>query len=448
MDETKKVATNPGKISILEKFSYAQLDTAGQLVFTMISSYLLYFYTDIAKIPVATAGVILLVARLFDGIDAPIWGTLIDLTNSKWGRARPYFLWLAVPFSLFGIMTFWAPQIGLNGRIWYCAITYIITGILYTGLNTPLTAVLPLLTPDPGQRLKLNSWRMTGSQLGVLIVNALTLPLVAFFGGGSDTKGFRITITIFAILSAVMTLFSFAHIKERVQVTAERTSLKKGVHAMNKNWPWLIIVISNFFFWIALTERTSTLVYYFTYNFGNKGLVTFFNSIASVQIIAMISIPFLNKFFTKRNIWIGALIAAILGQVIILLAGMNLPIVITGWIIANMGSGVACSMPFAMLGSAVDYGKWKNGVNAAGLLTAIGSSFCVKVGSGIAGFIPSMILAGFGYVAGKTQTAHALSGISLSFNWVTIVAFAIAILPLLFYKKYENMEDTIREAVK
>lgn len=436
-----------GKIGLMEKISYAQLDTAGQLIFTMISSYLLYFYTDVAKIPVATAGVILLVARIFDSLDAPIWGSVIDRTKSKWGKARPYFLWLALPFAVFGVLTFWAPQFDLNTRIWYCAISYIATGIIFTGLNTPLTAILPLMTANPEERLTLNSWRMVGSQLGVFIVNALTLPLVAFFGRGNEVIGFRFTILIFAVVSTILTLISFANVRERVTVNSETVTVRQGFKAMNKNWPWLIIVISNFFFWVALTGRTSTLVYYFTYNIGNKNLVSLFNGIASVQIIAMISIPFLSRLLSKQVLWIAALATAIIGQVIIIFAGSNLAIILVGWILANMGSGIACSMPFALLGSAVDYGKWKNGVTAAGLLTSIGSSFCLKLGSGIAGFIPTKIMAAFGYVAGQSQSASALTGISISFNWMTIIAFAFAIVPLLFYKKYENMEAEIRQAV-
>lgn len=443
----KATGQHSGKLSFVEKLSYGQLDTAGQLVFCVISNYLLYFYTDVAKLPVATAGVILLVARVFDAIDAPIWGTLIDLTNTKWGRARPYFLWLAVPFTVFGIMTFWAPQVSLHSKVIYCAITYIVTGILYTGLNTPLTAILPLLTADPDERLRLNSWRMTGGQIGVLVVNACTLPLVAFLGSGNDVNGFRYTIIIFALVGCFLTLFSFKHLRERVHVTAKKTTLKQGFHAMKNNWPWLIIVISNFFYWVALTERNSTLVYYFTYNFHNKGLVTLFNTMSSIQILSMISIPFLNRFMSKHTLWIGALVVSIVGQLIITFGGINVGIAMTGWIIGNFGAGIACAMPNALLGTAVDYGKMKNGVNAAGLLTAFGSTFCIKLGSGIAGFIPSMILAGFGYVAGQTQTAHALTGISISFNWITVIAFAIAAIPLFFYKKYEAMEDEIREAV-
>lgn len=432
------------RLPIKERFSYGMLDTAGQLIFTMISSYLLYFYTDIAQIPVAAAGIILLIARIFDGIDAPIWGAIIDMTNSKYGKARPFFLWLAVPFSIFGILTFWAPELDTNSKIFYCAVTYIVTGIIYTGSNTPLTAILPLLTRNPVERLRLNSYRMVGSQFGVLIVNATTLPLVAFFGSGDDVTGFRCTITLFAAISCALTIYAFCNLKERVKLAQEKIPLRKSIKAMKNNWPWLIIVISNFFFWIALTERTSTLVYYFIYNIGNKDMVTFLNTIASLQVIGMLAVPYINKYLSKRNIWISALCLAIAGQFIIMFAGQNLIIITVGWIIANLGSGIACSMPFAMLGFAVDFGKWKNGVHSAGLLTALGTSFCLKVGSGIAGFIPTVIMAYFNYMPGQTQSAESLLGISISFNYITVIAFAIAAIPLIFYKKYEEMENTVR----
>ena len=115
-----KPKDSDAKLSFIERFSYGQLDAAGQLVFCVISSYLLYFYTDVVQLPVAAAGLILLVARLFDGIDAPVWGTLIDLTHSKYGRARPYLLWLILPFTLSAILMFWSPNLSVNARIIYC----------------------------------------------------------------------------------------------------------------------------------------------------------------------------------------------------------------------------------------------------------------------------------------------------------------------------------------
>ncbi|QOP73809.1 MFS transporter [Pediococcus acidilactici] len=435
------------KLSFIERFSYGQLDAAGQLVFCVISSYLLYFYTDVVQLPVAAAGLILLVARLFDGIDAPVWGTLIDLTHSKYGRARPYLLWLILPFTLSAILMFWSPNLSVNARIIYCGITYVVTGILYTGLNTPLTAILPLLTRDIDERVVLNSWRMTGSQTAVLFVNAFTLPLVAFFGQGNDKIGFRYLMIIFAITGCIMTIFSFFHLRERVEVKTEKIHFKDSIKALKGNWPWIIVFIGNFFWWIANTERSTTLVYYFTYYIGDKLLVSVFNAVGIVQLLGMISVPFLSKKFTRQQIWIVSLLMAIIGQIIMWIGGKSIVILMIGWIIGNIGSGTALSLVFVAVGTAVEYGTWKTGITSAGLLTALGTSFCLKVGSGVAGFVPSTIMDKFGYVANHAQTAKSLLGISLSFNLVTIIAFTLALIPILFYKKFESMEKMISQTI-
>lgn len=440
MDKVKSVTQ---RLSWRERFSYASLDFSGQLIFNVISAYLLYFFTDVAGIPVATAGVILLIARVFDGIDAPIWGSLIDITHTRWGKARPYFLWMATPFAVMGVLTFWAPQIPLHQRIMYCAITYIITGISYTGINTPLTTVLPLLTPNSQERLTLNSIRLAGSNLGVLVTNVLTLPLVALLGGGNDIIGFRWTMIIFASLFWILTLIAFSNIKERVKPAQEKVSIKLSVKAIKGNWPWIIIVLSNLIFWVALTVRSSTIVYYLTYNYGDKGLVPLINGISFVQILAVLLIPVFSKKFSQRNIWLSGLFLGVLGQVVIWAGGKSLAIIIVGWIIGNLGSGIAVSLPFALLGSAVDYGEYKTGINAAGLLTAIGSSFCIKIGSGIGGALPAWIMGMFGYVANQQQTTHGLFGISLAFNGMTILMFLLAMVPLIFYGKYEKMQEGI-----
>lgn len=185
------------------------------------------------------------------------------------------------------------------------------------------------------------------------------------------------------------------------------------------------------------------MVYYFTYYFHNKDLVTLFNSIAIIQVLGVISIPFLNKFISKSRIWAMGLAIAVLGQFVIMFSGLSVVGATVGWLIANIGSGIAVSMPFAMLGSAVDYGEWKNGVNAAGILTTIGSAFCMSMGMGFAGAMNGGIMASFGYVANQVQTAHALTGIDISFNWITILMYGLAIIPAFLYQRFENMEDQI-----
>ena len=162
------------KTSYATRFGYAASDTAGQLVFCVISNYLLYFYTDVYGLPVAIAGNIMLLARFTDAIDAPVWGIIFDKTHSKWGKSRPWFLWLCLPFAVFGVLTFLTPNLGQTAKVVYAAVTYIVSSVLYTGINTPVTSILSALTPDPRERVtltffpdvRLQVWRAAGQPDG------------------------------------------------------------------------------------------------------------------------------------------------------------------------------------------------------------------------------------------------------------------------------------------
>src|SRR5579871_4078164 len=186
------------KTSVIKRISYGATDTAGQLVFAVVSFYILKFYTDVYGLAAATAGNILLVARCVDAIDAPVWGIIFDKTHSKWGKSRPWFLWLCIPFATFGVLTFLTPNLSYTGKVIYAAITYVACSVLYTGINTPVTSILSALTPDPKERVTLTCFRMFGSKLGVLFVNLTALKLVNYFGQGDDRKGFMIVMPLYA----------------------------------------------------------------------------------------------------------------------------------------------------------------------------------------------------------------------------------------------------------
>lgn len=379
-------STSSDSLPLIQRISYGSLDVAGNLLYCFGSTYILYFYTDVAGISLAVAGIILLLARIVDGIDAPVWGIIIDKTHSRYGKCRPWFLWLPLPFAVFSALSFWSPDISMTGKAVYAAISYMLASILFTGLNTPLSAILPLMTLSPKERLVLNSYRMTGGQIGVLLMNATALPLVAFLGNGNDKAGFIYTAIVFAVISCALTLFAFKNIREldtdKIQ-QEPRLPMKKSFSAMKGNWPWLLMVVANLIFWIALQQRNTTIVYYLTYNLDRKDLVPLVNSLATIQILFIIAIPFFSRYLTKTWIWITGLLVAMLGGGLMWLAADSIPLMIAAWVLANIGSGIACSMPFAMLGFAVDFGRWKTGIKATGILIAFGSTFCIKMGSGI-----------------------------------------------------------------
>lgn len=432
---------------LTSRFSYASSDVAGQLIFCVISFYLLKFYTDVYGISAAAAGSILLLARLIDAVDAPVWGVVFDKTHSRWGKSRPWFLWLSGPFAVFGILTFVTPHLGNSAKIAYAAGTYVVCSILYTGINTPVTSILSALSPDSQERITLTSFRMFGSKFGVLVVNLTVLKFVAYLGHGDDRKGFMLAMPVYAAGSLLLYLLAFRNLREVVHEERRPMSIRDSLCALKGNGPWWIIFVSSLFFWVAFIARISMAPYFFEYLLHRPDLTPIANSLDFVSLATILFLPFFCRHTSKRNVWALALAGSVLAQVLVFggVRSGSVTLVMAGWIAGFLASGVAMAMPFSLLSDSVDYGEWKSGVRAAGLLTAIGAAFCLKAGSGLGGALPALILDRFRYVPNVQQTAHALLGIELSFIWLPALGYAIAVLPVLFYHRYERNEATVRD---
>jgi sugar (glycoside-pentoside-hexuronide) transporter len=434
------------KTSYTTRFSYAASDVACQLVFAPISFYLLKFYTDVYGIAAGAAGTIMLVARFIDAADAPIWGIIFERTTSRWGRIRPWFLWLCGPFALFGVLTFFTPDLEANAKILYAAGTYIIVNILYTGINTPVTAILATLTANPQERVVLTCFRMFGSKLGVLLVNLTAMKLVAWLGEGDDRKGYLLTVPIYAAVAVGLFLLAFRNLKEVVHTDTKPQPMLTGFGALRGNWPWWIIAGSSLLFWIAFISRVAAAPYFFEYTLGRKDLIPLAFALDFISLGTVFCLPWLCRIWSKGTVWAAGLAGMILGQFIMawgLAQGNSLPIVMFGWGLGFLASGAAMAMPFSVISDSVDYGEWKTGIRAAGLLAAIGAAFCLKAGAGLGGAMPGWILQSCGYVPNVAQSATVLKGIEFSVVWLPAIAFAVALVPVLFYGKYERMEPAI-----
>jgi sugar (glycoside-pentoside-hexuronide) transporter len=394
-----------------------------------------------------------------DAVDAPVWGIIFDKTNSRWGRSRPWFLWLCIPFAFFGVIAFLAPDLSPTAKAFYAGSTYIICSILYTGINTPVTSILSALTPDPRERVVLTTYRMFGSKAGVLLVNLTLFSLVAWFGQGNKKLGYVCTMTIFASLSVILYLIAFRNLKETVQEKHKSLPIREGFAAIKGNWPWIIIFTSCLFFWVAFISRVSMASFFFKYVWGvrelhgtlvermdaGEKLGSLALSLDVVSLAGIFLLPWLCKWAAKAHIWAWGLVGSVLCQFIIY-AGVqihSLPLVLIGWVAGIITSGVAMALPFSLLSDSVDYGEWKSGVRAAGLLTAIGAAFCVKAGAGFGGALPGWILGATGYLKDVEQTTEALFGINICFIWIPAVFYALATIPVLFYRRFEAMEPKI-----
>jgi sugar (glycoside-pentoside-hexuronide) transporter len=434
------------RTSTTTRFSYALPDIAGQLLFCWVMWYLPDFYTDTCLIPAATVGTILLVARWIDAIDAPVWGIIFDRTHSRWGKSRPWFLWLCVPFATCTVLTFLAPNLSPMGKAVYAAVTYMLCNVLYTGINTPITSILSALTPDPGERVTLTAFRMFGSKLGVLLVNLTGLGLVAWAAPGNSRQGFMRVVPAFALVAVVLFLVAFRNLRETVPAETKPQPIRGTFGALKGNWPWVIICTSSLLFWIGFIARVTVTIPFFKYVLHRPDLIKLANSLDFASLAAAFLLPWFCRLTSKRNVWALGLLGMALGQSVVgfgLLGTPSIGLVIAGWAVGFVASGAAMAMPFSVLSDSVDYGEWKTDIRAAGLLTAVGAAFCLKAGAGLGGAIPMRIIGAAGYVPNVEQSPAALRAITFGVVWLPALCYLLAIVPVLFYGRFEKLEPQI-----
>ncbi len=427
------------KIPLFEKISYGLGDTACNLVYIVVTTYLTYYFTDVYGISLGAVGILMLAVRFLDMIDSPILGMLIDKTNTRWGKSRPWILWFCIPFAAACVMLFWGPDLSPSGKMIYAFTAYILVSVLYSAVNNPLSTILPSLTNDQQERTVANTFRMLGGQFGGLVVNLTLLPLVAFFGAGDMQKGFFATICLYAIVAVALLLITFFNTKERVHTDSSQKSLplKEGIKAIKGNTPWFMALLLTIFCYICYTQRSTAAIYYVTYYIGQPELVPIVNSLAMCSILGLFMVPFLTKRFDKRWVILVGFSVFTLGQLIIYLGDKNIALIYFGTVFGAIGKGFTSGLLFVLIADTVDFGEWKSGIRAQGLLVSTAAGIGIKLGAGLGGAIPMWVMAAGGYVANQPQTEASMDAIIASYIWIPI-AFALVCVLILFFFKYEK----------
>ncbi|SDZ65920.1 glycoside/pentoside/hexuronide:cation symporter, GPH family [Evansella caseinilytica] len=423
------------QVSWKERISYSLADTASNLIFVMVSTYLLYFYTDVYGIGAGVVGTLFLIVRFLDAGTDLLAGYVIDRTNTKWGKCRPYFFWLAVPFAAVGVLAFTSPDLSVQGKILFAYSSYILLGLIYTFINIPLSAMLPSMSNNPQERHEVTSIRMIFGQAGGLVVSVATLPLVAFFGSGNDERGFALTMTFFGVLAIPMFINAFKNTKEREYYQSTKSvPLREGMKAFN--FPWFIIFVTKLAFFFVYIIRNQTTVYFLKYNFGREDLVPAVMALNYLTIISLIVLPLVTKRLGGKKTMQFGIVLSIIGSLIIFLSTMtfSIPLLLIGVGLGGLGLGFVPSLLFSLVADTIDYGEWKSGVRATGLLYS-GSTFAAKFGMGIGGAAGAWLLALYNYDPALTQqSATALKAIEFCFVWFPIISFVLVFILLQFYK--------------
>lgn len=442
------------RLSKTEKMGYGMGDTASNLFFFGVNAWIFFYYTEICKIPPATVGTLLLVPRLWDAISDPLMGALADRTRTWFGTYRPYLLWLAVPFGLFGFLTFANPDLSVSGKLIYAYVTYIGLMTVYTAINVPYSALMGVMSPSPQERTSLSTYRFVGAFSGQLLISMTFLPLVLSLGQGDKGAGFPRAMAVMAVLATLMFLGTFLLTRERIPPPDQKSDLKGDFLALLRNRPWVIMVVAAILTLSAAAVRWTIAPQYLKYYFevGDERFFWFLDKISFVQttgslafIAGVFMTGFVSRKFGKRNSLIGL---TILNGITILLLfliprdGYTTLVVMN--VIGNILAGPTPALVWSIYTDVAEYGEWKTGRRVTGLAFSA-AMFAQKFGISVGGSVCGWLLGSVGFVPDTKPSPEVIQ----SFKWIAcILPGALAILNGVVLFWYDLRDEDVEKIAK
>jgi len=426
-----------------EKLGYGLGDSASNFFFQVFNIFLLYYYTDIFGLAPAAVGTMFIVTKIVDAASDPIMGLIADRTNSRWGKFRPYLLWGAIPYGIFGYAMFANPDLSESGKLIYAYLTYTLMMLAYTAINVPYSALMGVISPSSVERTKVASYRFICAFSAAWIIGTFVTPLKNILGNGDEATGFRLTMILFAVISILLFWVTFATTKERVAPTQTDSDVKLDLKALLSNGPWVALFLAAIFTLMNAAVRGGTLLYYFKYYVGDDGTPIFlifdktaiFMSLGLIAMIIGIALTkTLSERFEKRSL---LMILTLLNSASMALFYVIPPDQYWMMVAVNcLGSlliGPTPALVWAMYADCADYGEWKTGRRTTALVFStlqFAQKMGLAVGAGLAGIVLSM----FGFIANEVQTATSLAGIRFMFSILPAILSLMGAAAIFFYR--------------
>ena len=448
-------------IKLTEKIGYGFGDMASSMFWKLFGAYLMIFYTDVFGLPAAVVGTMFLITRIWDSAFDPIVGVVADRTHSRWGKFRPYLLWLAVPFGIIGVLTFVTPDWSPIGKLVYAYVTYSLMMMIYSAINVPYASLLGVMSPNPKERNTLSTYRMTFAYIGSFIALLLFMPLVNFFSGnskdlGDQQTGWTMAVVVIAILCIILFFGCFARTKERVKPIKEaQNPLKEDLKDLFKNKPWWILLGAGVAALVFNSIRDGATVYYFKYFVVEEdyATVSFFGMSfvlsglylalgQAANIIGVIAAAPVSNRIGKRNTYMWAMIiATVLSVIFYWFDKEDLIWMFVFQALISICAGSIFPLLWSMYADCADYSELKTGNRATGLIFS-SSSMSQKFGWAIGTAITGWLLGFFGFQANAVQSEEAISGIKMFLSFLPAVG---TILSVVFISMYPLTEKKMKD---
>lgn len=426
------MARTTGKLSARTKIFYGIGDLGNAVVNSAIQFFLMKFYTDGALISPALAGNALLIGKLWDAVNDPLFGWITDRTKSRFGKRRVFMLFGAIPLAIAIALLWFVPT---QDRVWtfvWIALTFILFDTVWTLTNVPYYALTSELTDDYDERSSLTTYRMVMAVPAYLVGAALTPAIVGLFA--LQRTGYAFIGIAYGMLAAVALLISAAGLRERtgLAVSLPEPSPFKSLFIALKNKPFVLLCVIYFVINISFALVKTLMAYYIEYQLLMKAQTSVVMGL--MLICVTISLPFWQWLSRKMDKGPAYALGMLVGGAAIILTfflpHQNTNLIYPVAMLAGFGFASQWIFPWAMVADVADYDRAKTGQQRSGMYYGIWG-LATKISEALALASVGWILSGFGYVANIEQTPHALLGIRLFFALIPAVIIFIA-LPLLF----------------
>lgn len=466
------------KAGLSEKIGYGFGDMSSSMFWKIFSYYLPFFYSNIFGLSLAHAGTLVLVTKLYDAVSDPVMGLIADRTNTRWGKYRPYLLWIAIPFAVAGVLAFFTPQTdNYTFKHVYAYVTYILMMTVYTAINVPYGAMLGVMTDDSREKSVFSSFRMFFAFIGSFIAMGSFEPLLklrqSILGtlpaewtlADSTPADWTIAVSVIGIVCAVLFILSFMMTRERVteaEMAKEpakensnetaKTSVAEDLKALVANGPWWMLLGGGIAILLFNCVRGGAAAYYFADVLGTNAIFTLalFLTVGEIsQLVGVVvTVPVSEKIGKKATFLLVLVAVTVLSVIVAFLpetpAGMWALLV--SQILICIAIGINSPLLWSMFADVADYSELKNGRASTGLIFS-SSSMAQKFGAAFGSAIVLWVLMAFGYdnAKGAVQTPEALATIKALISWIPAIGSAAGIAIMLGYPLTDKKMSEIRQ---